>query len=988
MRVKGQARLGWYAVGFAAAMSVLAGPIGTSVAALFTADRAAAAELPLAPLRQAPPGALDDGRYHVIVGSGTGSGTGGRAEAVLRGLHAEGTVTEAEPIDAVHWAVSSSLAASELRARGLTAVDDVVLEPAGRKPEDDGKGEKKDKGSGKDKWADLQWATRNGGQSFAGVPGAPDADVDAAEAAAAPEVAKGDGVVVAVIDTGIATGHRDLQSTFWHNDDEQCGDHDDDDHNGYADDCLGWDFRDDDNDVDEPGEDQLHGTHLAGTIAAAPDNGAGIAGIAPEAEIMPLRAIGGALRLSDAVQAIDYAVANGADVINASWATPIGTSPEEAAPLEAALARANEAGVLVVAAAGNDGVDLDTYPVWPAASALPNVVAVGASLPDDHPADFSNYGDGTVDLFAPGYYVVSTAPGGAAALQGTSTATAFVAAAAALVLANDPAASPEEVRARLVGTSDPVPALAAAAESAGRLNVARAAGIEPDGAPALDVDVTGISGLVDDAAADAQLQLRVPDPGQLGGEAFVVRSTMMQAIEDEAYGLVDLPVASGGVRRVTDDHAQVLLGDEQGYLSGDPSLPTDGLTISFSMQLPAGTYAMAVELVTPDDPELLLADPAAVFFVVTAQGTVDAVVDPGVVIPDVPVGTGSVFEISASAGVDATATSTAGAGGGSSTGSASASTSAGTTATSASAAGSANGGAEGSTTGGGSSVSAGGSASTEAQATSGGTDGASSSGANGSGGSGTDSTPPPSRAGSAGAGSASPSDTTAPSETTSPPASPAASPGTPSDPTPTPVTSDGITVNGVAPQRGGATGGGSVTILGRNFPDYPVVTFGNRPAPVLYRSDTQLVVRTPAHRARFVDVTVGDRAGASVTLPAGFRYLPEPDDDGEGHPGRRRGGGRHAGDGDDDERGDEADDDGHDELDDDAGADGHVDEPTLPTTSLVPLRQVRPLLGGLRELFGGLRGGRIIAGDLLEGFPPGTWAARACVNEVCRATSL
>lgn len=203
-------------------------------------------------------------------------------------------------------------------------------------------------------------------------------------------------VIVAVIDTGIDYLHPDLaKSNVWRNTAEKENGIDDDE-NGYVDDLIGWNFVDDNN---NPWDQAGHGTHVAGVIAANSNNGLGIAGVNRGALIMPLKVLNfaGRGRSSGIAEAIYYAVANGARVINLSL------GGAEISPIEQrALQHAWDNNVLIVAASGNSGVD--TVDFGPAASAV--VLTVGASDTEDRHAGFSNWG-ASVDLVAPGIDILS-----------------------------------------------------------------------------------------------------------------------------------------------------------------------------------------------------------------------------------------------------------------------------------------------------------------------------------------------------------------------------------------------------------------------------------------------------------------------------------------------------------------------------------------------------------------------------------------------------
>jgi subtilisin family serine protease len=251
-----------------------------------------------------------------------------------------------------------------------------------------------------------EWGLNNSGQTISGIEpqtGLPDVDIDGLEAL---RVQQGkSSIVVAVIDDGVDFSHPDLAGRKWTNPGETPGDGIDNDNNGYIDDINGWDFCHDDNTVHDAGHDG-HGTHVAGTIAASL-NGTGVVGVAPGVSIMALKFIDDVQSCGDdamAIDAIDYAANNGADVINASWG---GTGENPA--LDQTIA---DSELLFIAAAGNSGIDLDApgADFFPAESPAPNVLAVGAIDQTGQIADFSNFGATRVDLMAPGTNILSTYP--------------------------------------------------------------------------------------------------------------------------------------------------------------------------------------------------------------------------------------------------------------------------------------------------------------------------------------------------------------------------------------------------------------------------------------------------------------------------------------------------------------------------------------------------------------------------------------------------
>jgi subtilisin family serine protease len=277
--------------------------------------------------------------------------------------------------------------------------------------------------------------------------------------------------VVAVIDVGVDVNHPDLRDNIWVSTDELAGNGVDDDRNGYVDDRNGYDFANDDASVYDPdplnGAGDEHGTHVAGTIAAQGNNGTGVTGVSWEASIMVAKFLGphGGYT-SDAVEALNYAVANGAKISNNSWG---GGGYSRA--LHDAIVRADAAGHLFLAAAGNDGVDNDATPSYPASYGIPNVVSVAATDDRDALASFSNFGASSVDLAAPGVNIVSTLPGNRyGSYSGTSMATPHVTGVAALIKSEDPTQDDAQIKARILTYVEKKPSLEGKTVTGGRLN--------------------------------------------------------------------------------------------------------------------------------------------------------------------------------------------------------------------------------------------------------------------------------------------------------------------------------------------------------------------------------------------------------------------------------------------------------------------------------------------------------------------------------------
>ena len=280
------------------------------------------------------------------------------------------------------------------------------------------------------------------------------------------------GPVIAVLDTGLDVSHPDIAPNLWTNDGEIPGNGIDDDGNGVIDDVHGFNAVEG---TGDPYDDYTHGTHCAGTIAAAGDNGLGVVGVNWQARIMPVKMmVKGEGTAADTIRALAYATANGAAITSNSYGGPY-TQPEYEAFAASPL--------LHICAAGNEHNDNDVsrfYPHdrpigYPATFDLPNVISVAASDKNDRLAGFSNYGAHTVDLAAPGSSILSTVPGGAYDTKsGTSMATPHVAGVAGLIATLYPDATADEIKTRILANVDLVPSLVGKVLSGGRLNAARA----------------------------------------------------------------------------------------------------------------------------------------------------------------------------------------------------------------------------------------------------------------------------------------------------------------------------------------------------------------------------------------------------------------------------------------------------------------------------------------------------------------------------------
>ncbi|HYN44928.1 MAG TPA: NosD domain-containing protein [Candidatus Limnocylindrales bacterium] len=307
------------------------------------------------------------------------------------------------------------------------------------------------------------WGMNNTGQTG----GTPDADIDAPQAW---DISTGSKeVIVAVIDTGVDHTHEDLAGNMWANPGEIPGNGLDDDKNGFIDDYYGWDFAYKDND---PIDGDSHGTHVSGTIGGVGNNGKGVAGVSWNVRIMAVKFLddSGSGYDSDAIDAINYATMMGADIMSNSWG-----GGGYSSALEAAIQAADNAGILFIAAAGNDADNTDQYPFYPAGYDVPNVMSIAATDKNDNLADFSNYGHSTVDIGAPGVDILSSVPGNAyASYSGTSMAAPHVSGAAALLKAFNPSLTHLEIKDILMNSVDPLPSLYGKTATGGRLNIQKA----------------------------------------------------------------------------------------------------------------------------------------------------------------------------------------------------------------------------------------------------------------------------------------------------------------------------------------------------------------------------------------------------------------------------------------------------------------------------------------------------------------------------------
>ncbi|OGQ36013.1 MAG: hypothetical protein A3F16_08710 [Deltaproteobacteria bacterium RIFCSPHIGHO2_12_FULL_43_9] len=279
-------------------------------------------------------------------------------------------------------------------------------------------------------------------------------------------------IIVAVVDTGVDYLHPDLIENIWINKGEIPGDGIDNDQNGYIDDIHGYNMLGRNADVmDVDG----HGSHVSGTIGALTNNSVGVAGINWNVQIMALRAVPGDGDETDAdvIESFMYAARNGARVINCSFG-----KYESGIAVKDTIDEIGKLGVLVVAAAGNSAENVDKIPSYPAAFTSTNLITVAATDSDDSLVWWSNYGAESVDLAAPGDYIVSTTNKNTYSFySGTSMATPHVAGSAALLLSINPNLDAEELKDILMKSTTQLDELNGVVKSEGRLNLGAATGL-------------------------------------------------------------------------------------------------------------------------------------------------------------------------------------------------------------------------------------------------------------------------------------------------------------------------------------------------------------------------------------------------------------------------------------------------------------------------------------------------------------------------------
>ena len=325
-----------------------------------------------------------------------------------------------------------------------------------------------------------QWALQNTGANGPGN-GAAGADIGAP--AAWNTVHDAPNVIIAVIDSGGLLTHQDLAANLWKNPQEN------NDGFGAVNDLNGINAtvsatlnvgtKAKPSNVPNPAfgtpnDDNGHGTHVSGILGAVGNSGTGTVGVAWKVQIMELKFLDstGSGSTSAEITCIDFAIAHGANFINASFGSADASQSEMAA-----LQAAGAAGIVMVTAAGNATQNNDFEPNYPADYPLDNIVAVASSDNRDQPSSFSDFGPGSVDLFAPGDSVLSlynNSNTATATLSGTSMATPFVTGALALLKAQFPGDTYRQLINRLLRSVDAKPSFAGLVQTGGRLNLQKA----------------------------------------------------------------------------------------------------------------------------------------------------------------------------------------------------------------------------------------------------------------------------------------------------------------------------------------------------------------------------------------------------------------------------------------------------------------------------------------------------------------------------------
>lgn len=298
------------------------------------------------------------------------------------------------------------------------------------------------------------------------------------------------GIVIAVLDSGFNFNHPDLQGINWQNPDEIAGDGVDNDHDGKVDDVKGWNFVSGGND---PMDDCGHGSAVSGTIAAVRDNHEGTAGLISGARILPCKILNAnnSGYTSDLIAAVAYARQKGVPVMNLS----LQNYPFSSA-LDSEFTACEEAGILLCTCAGNQGVNIDLTPCYPGSYAQDNIITVGnhdrLDIPWAGKVSSSNFGVASVDIFAPGREILAPDLGSQyVSYTGTSLATPYVTAVAAVIKYVNPDWKAPEIKAAILNSAVAKAAYGGVCATGGRLNALGAVGYAIRAQPTRDSDGDG-----------------------------------------------------------------------------------------------------------------------------------------------------------------------------------------------------------------------------------------------------------------------------------------------------------------------------------------------------------------------------------------------------------------------------------------------------------------------------------------------------------------
>ena len=414
-------------------------------------------------------------------------------------------------------------------------------------------------------------------------------------------------VVVANLDTGVNYNHPDLAQNMWRNPGEIAGNGLDDDSNGYVDDVYGIDTQNGDSD---PMDDQGHGTHTAGTIGAAGNNGIGVVGVNWNVQILPCKFIAASGTGTDwgAIECFQYITAlknRGVNirVSSNSWGGSRSATDPFPQALKNAIDEAGNAGILNAFAAGNLGVNTDSKPFDPASFTSPSIVSVAASDSLDNRASFSNYGATSVDLAAPGVSILSTRTSAYATSSGTSMAAPHVAGAAALLSGLKPELTVAGIKSLLMSSVDQLVPWNGIVASGGRLNVYIAA-LDANGDIAPTVSLTSpASGATFTAPATTTVAASASDAdGTVTKVDFYANGTLFGTDTTSPYsvswasvpaGSYNLSVVATDNRMFTTTSASVGVKVETTYVPGarmNVALAANGGQVSASSTY-SSTYA-------------------------------------------------------------------------------------------------------------------------------------------------------------------------------------------------------------------------------------------------------------------------------------------------------------------------------------------------------------------------------------------------------------